>query len=140
MTVFSRTRTVVAAAALAAVAGTAGTAFATSGAIPGLYSTGVSFTSGGWQYVAGSYADQYFNYHGYLNDTQDDGNAVYTQGRVDGYGWSQRFYYGGGANTGTYQSIYVSGADPIVKGQMNACRDRGAWYPNNCVQSAWYYS
>jgi hypothetical protein len=128
------------------VTGTMAWAANTSGNFSTLTSTGVSFSSGHWQFQSGyigstNFTNAIWNYSGYLNDTLDDGNHVYTQGRVDGYGFSQAFYYNGGANTGTYQSINIGPqADPLSQGQMTACRDRGALFPNNCVQFLWTFS
>lgn len=124
-----------------------GTSAAFAGSIPAFSTTGVSFTSGSYSFdpwpcnsscQGGTWSGM--NWSGYLNDTQQDGNAVFIQSKVDGYGWSATVYAPKDATSGTYLSRKTTGgADPAQSGQLHICRDRGALLPNNCANSAVLY-
>jgi hypothetical protein len=135
------------AVALAATAlfGTAGLAQATgSGTVPSLVTTGASFTQGVWWFDpwpcnSSCYKGQFsgFNYHGYLNDTQADGNAPKVHGKVDGYDWGPDHYNKNGNGTRVYVSekLFDRNGDPSTGAQLQVCRDRGSLLPDNCKSS-----
>ncbi|WP_377325984.1 hypothetical protein ACFJIY_12525 [Pimelobacter simplex] len=110
--------------------------------------TGARFDNGTWRFapwpcngsaqcVSGHSG---WNYSGYLRDTAAEGDWVYTQGRIDGYGWASKFeYHGGVAGGGTTAAQKIYSADPAQEGRMQVCRNRDGVLPNDCKQSGWKY-
>ncbi|MCZ4499417.1 MAG: hypothetical protein JWQ74_1970 [Marmoricola sp.] len=110
---------------------------------------GATFDSGTWRFapwpckssaLCVSKTFSGWNYSGYLRDTAKDGDWVYTQGRIDGYGWAPKYeYHGGVAGGGTTAGQKVYASDPAQEGQLQVCRNRDGILPNSCSRSAWKY-
>ena len=71
---------------------------------------------------------------GTLTDTNcGDGNNVFDEAHIDGYGWSQRFY---GVQCGNkyLDNTFLPGAGDLMytHAYWHVCRDRGILYPDNC--------
>jgi len=123
---------------------TGGFASAHGGTITAFSSTGVKFSGGTYSFdpwpctsacSGGHWSGM--NWSGFLYDTQVDGNAVFIQSKVDGYGWSATTYHTKDATSGKYLTRKTTaGADPAQTGRLHICRDRGALLPNNCADSA----
>lgn len=99
------------------------------------------FQGGSWSFDSwpGSVQNPGFYYWGNLKDNQQDGDWVYTRGKVDGYDWA-----GGssaenhnGYPTKVYVSQKVWGADPPHEGKIQVCRHRSGIIPNICTESDW---
>ncbi len=100
--------------------------------------TGASF-SGNWRWYAngescGSGCYGGWERAGTLKDTNcGDGNNIFDEARVEGYGWSQRFY---GTECGSKyvdNVFYDPQATMVHDAYWHLCRDRGILYPDNCT-------
>jgi hypothetical protein len=99
------------------------------------------FHGGSWSFDSWPGTEQHpgFYYWGQLQDSQQDGDWVYTRGRVDGYDW------GGGSSAENHDgyptmvavSQKVWGADPPHEAQIQVCRHRVSFLPNICSESGW---
>jgi hypothetical protein len=105
-----------------------------------LSTTGVQFNSGAYTWLASpdcSGESEGFDYSGYLKDTAADGNAVFVQAKVDGYGWTPRIYQSGGSGTQKWidrRNVHVSGDVCYhTTGKVEVCQDRGTLVPDLCT-------
>jgi hypothetical protein len=83
-----------------------------------------------------------FHYSGTLKDNAADSDWVYTDGKVDGYGWahtSAAENHDGYPNTISINQK-VWGADPPGTGWIQVCRHRAGLIPNICTASGAKYS
>lgn len=81
-------------------------------------------------------------YHvwGSVCDTAEDGNGVYSQGRVEGYGWSSKVSDGNGSQSGCgseNREFYDPQATWVNRGQYRVCVDDLG--TDTCEVSQWYY-
>ena len=104
-----------------------------------LNATGVALEGGRYTWLASSGCDhpaEGFDYSGYLKDTAADGNGVFVQAKVDGYGWTPRIYHSGGSGTRKWidrRNVHVTGAVCYHEtGRVQVCQDRGTLFPDIC--------
>jgi hypothetical protein len=129
------------------IAGTAAGAWAAmSGGIQAVNFQGHSFTSGSWSFdpwpcnascQGGRWSG--WNYSGTLGDTAADGHDVFVQGKIDGYDYSTRIYYKGGAGHSGPAAQKLCAGDPASQAYLQVCTDRGTLLPDNCSGRGWYY-
>jgi hypothetical protein len=101
----------------------------------------VKVPNGYSQFYASSVNHGGMEYRGSLYDTNKEGNNVYVEARVEGYGWGGRVYGNKDSTTPRsydyyaydYQALYVT------RGKVHACRDRGTFYADNCQETVWMY-
>lgn len=96
--------------------------------------------SGSWTIYPSGTGHGGFYVSGSVCDNSNDGNGVYGQGRVDGYGWSAQRGDGNGSAAGCgteNREFYDPQATQVGRGQYQVCVDDvGA---DTCGVSQWYY-
>jgi hypothetical protein len=104
-----------------------------------LSATGVAFQDGNYTWLASSGCGapaEGFDYSGFLKDTAADGNGVFVQAKVDGYGWTPRIYHSGGGGTRRWidrSNVHVDGDVCYHEtGKVQVCQDRGTLFPDSC--------
>lgn len=99
--------------------------------------TGASF-SGNWQWYAngescGAGCMGGWQRWGTLRDTNcADGNGVFDEARVEGYGFSSRYYAPQCQSVSLNNVFYDPQATVVTHAEWHICRDRGILYPDNC--------
>lgn len=94
--------------------------------------------SGSWAWNSSGHRG--FVVNGSVCDNKGDGNGVYGQGRVDGYGWAAHRgdSNGSAAGCGTEnREFYDSDGSAAGKGQYQVCVDDVG--SDTCGTSQWYY-
>ncbi|MCL8026907.1 hypothetical protein [Nocardioides bruguierae] len=84
-----------------------------------------------------------FYYYGKLKDSAADGDWVYTDGKIDGYGWAHSASaenHKGSDSPAISIAQKVSYSDPPGKGKIQVCRHRTGLIPNVCTASNWKYA
>lgn len=101
---------------------TSGTAFA--GSTPGSQANVITYMN--------SANDGTMNYWGYLHDTAGDGHSVYSQGKINAYGWGGKNTNSAGNGSKEWQDTYLSDYDSMVVnyGWVQACVED--WGTNTC--------
>lgn len=125
--------------ATALVAGAA-TAAQASGSFQ-LTSTGVSVKYGYYEFKPAGTNNGAFYYSGNLIDTSSDGNAVFIHGKVEGYDYGPRLYNATDDLAAHYknQYLYDPAETATLSGLVQACRDRGTLFADNCADTGWKY-
>jgi hypothetical protein len=96
--------------------------------------------SGSWTFLQPGTGHGGFVATGSVCDNKDDGNGVYGQGRVEGYGWDAPRGDGNGAAAGCGwedREVYDPQATRVSRGQYQVCVDDLG--PDTCGVSQWYY-
>jgi len=106
--------------------------------IPTLKSGGVKFYDGKYKFEPSSTNKGAFHWKGKLQDaSKTDGNNVYMQVRVEGYGWSR--FNGKQKKTVALDKLSYDGAALHTDDAwIRACRDRGSLHPDNCSVTKHY--
>ncbi|MFJ2815007.1 MULTISPECIES: hypothetical protein [unclassified Streptomyces] len=117
----------------------AGTAMAASWhSIPTLKTTGATFSKGQYIFRPSGQSHGAFEWKGNLKDVNpDDGDNVYMQVRVEGYGWSR--YNGKQKKTVALHKLNWDGAALHTDdAYIRVCRDKGSLNPDNCSPTKHY--
>jgi hypothetical protein len=96
--------------------------------------------SGNWEFYPAGVGHGGFHVWGSVCDNAADGDGVYSQGRVEGYGWSSTVSDGNGSAAGCgweNREFYDYQATQVSRGQYQVCVDD--WGPDTCGVSQWYY-
>lgn len=119
--------------ATALFVGGMGAAFAgTWHSIPELNTNGAAFVKGTYMWEPRGQNHGGFHLKGSLSDTtKSDGNNVYAQAKVEGYGWN-RFAGKQGKALPLDKVVYDGAAQLTKHALLRMCRDRGSIHPDNC--------
>ncbi|MFJ4899315.1 hypothetical protein [Streptomyces sp. NPDC088727] len=128
-----------AAVATALFVGGMGTAVAgTWHLIPKLGTNGAAFVKGTYAWEPRGQNHGGFHFRGSLTDTsKSDGNNVYVQAKVEGYGWN-RFSGKQGKAVPLDKVVYDGAAQFTKDAWVRVCRDRGSIHPDNCTVTKHY--
>lgn len=93
---------------------------------------------GSWEFYPQGTGHGGFHVWGWTCDTGNDGNTVYSEGRVEGYGWSSDVTDNyGGSCAWENREFYDPAANRVGRGQYQVCVDD--WGSDTCGTSQWYY-
>lgn len=128
-------------AAVAAALFVGGMGAAVAGAwhpIEELRTTGAAFVNGSYKWEPRGLNHGGFHLRGDASDTtRSDGNNVYVQTKVEGYGWN-RFNGEQGKVVSLNKIVYDGAAQLTKEAWVRMCRDRGSIHPDNCSVTKHY--